>query len=75
MKILSKTRGYAHIRVKAQLEGDEVDLPDEVLVMMADGKSRSNATHIHIHRRHPGHFGYCELQREGNSFHVVIYTD
>lgn len=75
MKILSKVPGYGHIVVKAVLGDNIKDLPDQVLVMMADGTPMGRAIEKHAKGEHPGHFGYRKLVHKGDEFSVIINTD
>lgn len=80
MKLVRIRPGYASKTIVARLEESEVSLPDDVLVMMADGHSRASAQEVHDSKSHPGHFGYRDFERRKNSsrktyIRVTIHTD
>lgn len=57
MKIISKESLVGRNRCRVELEDDESTLPDPVLVSMADGLERKDATYRFENAKHPGHFG------------------
>jgi len=81
MRIVKCSNGYARKTVIALLEGDEVDLPNGVLMMMCDGRDRKVAQEIFDAKEHPGHFGGQLERKPGKKtkslvfIKATIYTD
>lgn len=84
MKILKKVSGYAHYVATVILDDEETNLPNEILISMADGHSKESAIKCFYGRLdgavrlHPGHFGGIvnKYKENGkNMARIKVYTD
>jgi hypothetical protein len=81
MKYIKGASGYAHKWGVYLLDTDEINLPDQVLISMADGIKKERAIEIYEQKLHPGHFGGVVEKREGkvnkdNTYaKIKVYTD
>jgi len=74
MKVTDSRSGRGFVLKTVELDDEEMSLPDDVLVSMADGRSKKEALDIHIAGLHPGHFGGT-VQRTTTGATIKIYTD
>lgn len=74
MRRIKSFYGYASKTVIWELTEEEQQYSDELLLLLADGRTLERAQAIIQNGEHPGHFG-GQVERFGKVVKIKVYTD